>query len=358
MVAHPDDSEVYPLEGMTGLPRPFRLYATRSRSTPVRAFDGAGRDVLPALREVDGDYVTGFALLSIRGYAEEHALVLDLGDDADDAVLFLNGWTDYAFSSDNLAASQRGLGLQPPRLEVRDTGGEWRTAIAEVGVPVGRPQTVVVDLTGRWLGPQREVRIVTNMRIYWDQALIGDARENVETRIEVLSLQAAELRFRGFSAELPFADVAPTRFDYDTVTWSAPWKAFPGRYTRLGDVAELMHPGDDLFVFSRPGDEIALRFDARSLGPLPEGWKRTFLLYTDGFSKEMDINSATPDSLHPLPFHGMTRYPYGPEESFPLTTARAETMERYNTRVVGAELPSIDWAILAARVPARSDGGY
>jgi len=358
VVAHPDDSEVYPLEGMVGMPRPFELYATRARRSPLRARDEAGRDVLPALRAIDGEYVTSFALEPLRGYAKEHSLVLDLGADAEDAVLFLNGWTDYAFSSDNLAASQRGLGLKPPRLEVRDTSGEWQTAITEVGVPVGRPQTVVVDLTGRWLGPEREVRIITNMRIYWDQVLIGNADEDIEVHTEVLSPQSAELRFRGFSAQLPSEGVAPTRFDYGAVTWSSPWKAFPGRYTRLGDVAELMHPGDDLFVFSRPGDEIALRFDARSLEPLPDGWKRTFLLYTDGFSKEMDINSATPDSLHPLPFHGMTRYPYGPEESFPLTAELAEAMERYNTRVVGAELPSIDWTILAARVRPRSDGGH
>ncbi len=358
VVAHPGDAEIYPLEGMVGVPHPFKLYTTRARRAPERAHDEAGKDVLAALRAIDGKYVTGFALEPIRGYAKQHALVLDLGDLADDAVLFLNGWTDYAFSSDNLAASQRGLGLQPPRLEVRDGDGQWKTAVAEVGVPVGRPQTVVVDLTGRWLGPEREVRIVTNMRIYWDQALIGSAGENVETRTEVLSPQAAELRFRGFSEELASKGVAPTRFDYDSVTWAAPWKAFPGRYTRLGDVAPLLHPGDDLFVFSRPGDEIALRFDARFLEPLPQGWKRTFLLYTDGFSKEMDINSATPDRLHPLPFHGMTRYPYGPEESFPLTAELAETMERYNTRIVGDEIPSIDWAILAAWRRARIDAGY
>ena len=53
----------------------------------------------------------------------------------------------------------------------------------------------------------------------------------------------------------------------------------------------------------------------------------------------------------------MTRYPYGPEESFPLTSELAEAMERYNTRVVGEELPSIDWTILAARVRPPGDGG-
>ena len=42
-------------------------------------------------------------------------------------------------------------------------------------------------------------------------------------------------------------------------------------------------------------------------GSLPRsgGWTRTFLLYSDGFSKEMDINSAVPISI-PLPFHGMS----------------------------------------------------
>ena len=57
---------------------------------------------------------------------------------------------------------------------------------------------------------------------------------------------------------------------------------------------------------------------------------RTFLLYADGYSKEMDINSASPDSVEPLPFHGMTTYPYGPGEHYP----HREAVGKYNTRVV------------------------
>jgi hypothetical protein len=79
-----------------------------------------------------------------------------------------------------------------------------------------------------------------------------------------------------------------------------------------------------MFVISRPGDEIALSFDAHALPELPEGWKRTFLVYVDGFSKEMDINSATPHTVTPLPFHGMTRYPYAAPESFTWTRERRE----------------------------------
>lgn len=114
-----------------------------------------------------------------------------------------------------------------------------------------------------------------------------------------------------------------------------------GHYTREGDVRELLLKSDDMFVVSRPGDEISLSFDAKTLPPLPAGWTRTFLLYADGFSKEMDINSASPDQLAPLPFHGMSRYPYPATEHYPLTDERRRYLEKYNTRVVTSAVPSI-----------------
>ena len=67
---------------------------------------------------------------------------------------------------------------------------------------------------------------------------------------------------------------------------------------------------------------------------MPPGRRRTYLLHSDGFSKEMDINSATPHTLGPLPFHGMTRYPYGEDEAYPMSAERARLIERYNTREV------------------------
>jgi hypothetical protein len=98
---------------------------------------------------------------------------------------------------------------------------------------------------------------------------------------------------------------------------------------------------DDMFVVSKPGDEVALSFDASALAPLPDGWTRTFLLYADGFSKEMDINSASPHEVAPLPFHGMKRYPYGAPESYPWDEAHQSYAERYNTRVVASPLPRL-----------------
>ena len=74
-----------------------------------------------------------------------------------------------------------------------------------------------------------------------------------------------------------------------------------------------------MFVISRPGDEIALSFDATALPPLAPGWTRTFLLYANGYSKEMNLDSASPDTVGPLPFHAMTKYPYGSDEHYPDT---------------------------------------
>jgi Tfp pilus assembly protein PilF len=348
VVSHPADVDVFPNEGMVSAPREFELYAARDARAPRGARDDQGRDVSAELVAIDRDYVVGFELDAIRGYAAEHSLILDLGPGSDEAILLLNGWTDYAFSSDNVAASQRGLELRPPRLEVRDAEGRWREVVSEIGIPVGRPQTVVVDLAGRWLGTSREARISTSMRVYWDQALVA-TRSDVELRTQVLRPGAAQLRWRGFSAEASPDEREPYLYDYHQVLWSSPWKLIPGRYTREGDVVELLEPGDDMFVISRPGDEIAVSFDAADLAEPPRGWKRTFLLYTDGFSKEMDINSAHPDELAPLPFHAMTRYPYGVDEAYPLTAERLEYMQKYNTRVVGAPLPAIEWHVVSAR---------
>ena len=85
---------------------------------------------------------------------------------------------------------------------------------------------------------------------------------------------------------------------------------------------------------SKPGDEVALSFDARALGEPKPGLARTFLLHGDGFSKEMDINSASPDVVQPLPFHGMKSYPY-PEADVPARVRAAwQKDESWNTRLV------------------------
>jgi hypothetical protein len=91
---------------------------------------------------------------------------------------------------------------------------------------------------------------------------------------------------------------------------------------------------DDAFVVSKPGDEVAVSFDAVALPSVRAGQARTFLLHGDGFSKEMDVNSASPDVVLPLPYHGMRSYPYAAADAPPAARKAAEAAEAWNTRLV------------------------
>lgn len=338
VINHPSNLEVHPNEGL-GNPTAsnFITYKAANVRLPVSATDDKGRDVIDDLRAVDRRFVEGFGLHKIRGYAEPHSLVLDLGATTDKPLLLLTAWTDYAFSSDNVAAYQQNLKAQMPALQVKNQQGEWQTVIENIGLPVGRPQTVAVDLSSKFLTANRQVRIVTNLRIYWDAARVAD---NTSVDINTVSLEPviADLHSRGYSLELKPDGREPLIYDYNTVKPDGGWKLIPGTYTREGDVRELLLQTDDIFAISRPGDEVSLSFDAANLTPLPDGWTRTYFFYIDGFSKEMDINSATPDAVAPLPFHGMKRYPYDASERYPNTPRHREYLEKYNTRIINVPL--------------------
>jgi Flp pilus assembly protein TadD len=394
VVTHQQGTEVYPNEGMSDPPKRFKLYVTQRAHPPLTAFDEHGHDVLDRISFLDRRYPDDFKLDPIRGYASDHSLTMKLaktgsagvppaltgrkfnqnriitsvrasrssGRDAripsrlsphvhtksqtSRTLLLLTGWTDYAWSSDNVAASQARKVLKPPALQVRDRTGNWRTVIEDIGIPVGRPQTVVVDLTGKFLSGDREVRIVTNMRVYWDQILVDTSGGDFATRVDKLDPIRADLHWRGFSASVTPDGREPFGYDYERVSFASPWKVMTGRYTREGDVSKLLRRSDDMFVICRPGDEISLAFDATALPALPAGWTRTFLIYADGFSKEMDINSASPDQLAPLPFHGMSRYPYHWPEHYPLTDKRRAYLENYNTRIVSSPVSLIEADLL------------
>lgn len=344
VVSHPIDVAVHPNEGMGRPAAPFTLYTTRAARPPLSATDAGGRDVLDRVSRIDRQFVDALPLAPIRGYAGDHALTLVLPPAGPDGrrVLLLTGWTDYAFSSDNVAAHQAGLTLVPPSLEVRTPDGGWRTAIESIGVPVGRPQTVVVDLTDAVPAAAREVRIRTTMRVYWDQVLVDTSDGRAPLTIDRLEASSAVLSLRGYSAELTPDGREPFGYDYERVSQRSPWKLLPGRYTREGDVRELVARTDDMFVVSRSGDEIALSFDARALPALPDGWTRTFLLFAEGYSKEMNLHSSSPDVLGPLPFHGMTAYPYTGDDTYPSTRAHRDYQARYNTRIVPRALPALE----------------
>lgn len=77
---------------------------------------------------------------------------------------------------------------------------------------------------------------------------------------------------------------------------------------------------------------MRLLFNAEVLPALPAGWKRDFLLLVDGWAKDRDANTAFSQSTDPLPFHGMSRYPYSSEERYPEDLEHEQYRRTYNTR--------------------------
>ena len=83
------------------------------------------------------------------------------------------------------------------------------------------------------------------------------------------------------------------------------------------DRVSTLIQADDRYVVMGAGDALHLRFDARALPALPDGWRRDFLLFLDGWAKDRDPNSVEALHVEPLPFHAMSGYPYRADEHFP-----------------------------------------
>ena len=350
-IEHPPDVEVFPREGMRAAAQVgLSLVAVRNVQTLARVVTDRGEDVTTRVVRRDGEAASGFVPTAIRGYANAHALIFEAGAvpaDGRSQVLLLTGWTDYAFSSDNVAATQRGWSLDPPRLEVRAPGGQWRLLIADVGIPVGRPQTIAVDIGAAAREPGTQFRLSTNMQIHWDVMAIADLASGVTLEPRTHIIETASLAWRGYSAVGPDGPTPSHPPDYARVSPASPWKVFPGHYTGEGDVRALLSEPDDLFVVARTGDELSLAFldvGGRS--------RRTYLLRTEGYSKEMDLNSSSPDHVLPLPFRGLTTYP-AVSPSAEVRARQRAMLNRDNTRVVSRPLSAVAGHLATPAVKAE-----
>ncbi len=340
-VDHPDSVDVYVDERFVPPgPSSLRLYQVSRLQAPRAARDDEGNDLLAAIREQDDVYAAMLVPGPYQGTTALHDLVLDLGPlpPGERTLLVLTGWIFPTDASINVALSQSArYRTLPPVLEVPDGRGGWRTLLGDLSFPAGKNKTVVADLTGTLRGPDHRVRIRTNMEVYWDRIAVAAGPASAPVRLTALEPAAARLWRRGFSRMYRKGGrYGPHWFDYDQVSQESPWGPIAGAFTRYGEVRALLQRSDDMYAIMGPADETALRFDARHLPDLPPGWRRDFLIYTDGWIKDADLNTATGDRVDPLPFHAMSRYPYGPEESYPTDPAHRRYLAEYNTRVAGS----------------------
>ncbi|MEX2140725.1 MAG: FG-GAP-like repeat-containing protein [Pirellulales bacterium] len=374
-VDHPEGVDIYSNEKV-GPPEiaQFKIHTASDKRRPVAARNHRGRDLSSELAEEDGVYAKPFDNKLRQGLVEEHFVELDLGDldsvgnalrgvpeaptgmatptrpterhrgrslhseaaapsHSRRVTLFLTGWIYPSGTSLNVAISQNPDLAQPkpPVLLVPDGKGGWREALPFMGFPGGKTKTIAVDLSGLLTKGDYRLRIATNVELYWDQILFTVDEPPVELRHTELLLRGADVHFRGFSRIVHQAGHGPERFLYNELTTAPKWPPMQGRFTRLGDVVELLRQRDDRLVVLGAGDEATLRFDVPAAGP-PPGWKRDFLLYSVGWDKDANLCTVLGETVEPLPFRAMRNYPPSADDPPPDTTEYRRYLRDYQTR--------------------------
>jgi tetratricopeptide (TPR) repeat protein len=339
-VDHPEDVEVNPDERFLDDP-PFasgRIVASRRTRLPMGAWDSEGRDVLDVLSRSDHKFAGGFTPTPYDGFANLHALTLDLGsiDTKSPLRLLMTGYVNYFSATSLYAAWQAGIKPISPYVEAQRPDGTWVKVPGDAGFPAGLERTIVVDLTGKLPPDTQKIRLMSNLEIYWDQVLIDNNAEG-ETRSTEVPLALATERFRGYPLQIEGKSAGDLDYDYDRVSLTGPFQHQRGNYTHLGNVTELVKGVDDRYAIFGSGEEIATEFDAAKLPSLPKHWKRDYFFYANGFVKDMDWWDAMPFTVAQLPFHNMSAYPYPANEKFPDDADAINYQLKWNDRFDSGE---------------------
>ncbi len=336
-VDHPENVEVNPDERFLDNP-PFasgRVIASADTRLPAAAWDGDGHDALDRLRRRDHIFASGFKPLPYDGFANLHALTLDLGDLEPHAPLrlLMTGYVNYFSATSLYAAWQAGIKEIPPYVEAQLPDGSWQRVADDAGFPAGLERTIVVDLTGKLPPGAHRIRLMSNLQIYWDQVLI-DQSAHAAARTAELPLAGAALHFRGYPKQIEGPSSGDLDYDYNTVSLTGPFQRERGSYTHFGDVTPLLRGVDNRFAVFGSGEEIAAEFDAAQLPALPPHWRRDYFFYANGYVKDMDWWDASPFTVAQMPYHGMSAYPYAAPENYPDDAVALDYRLNWNDRFV------------------------
>jgi hypothetical protein len=285
---------------------------------PVSAIDEEGKDVLPVIAEKDGIYTSG------KQYNLD-ILELNLGDlsDAEEIKLAISAhmtWIPGSATSDTRKSYERFI-------QVKDENGDWVNILdtSEIIVPAAMPRTYVLDLTGRFIADDYSIKIGYYHDVNFDYVGI-DTSTQEEAIINTLKATYADLHFRGYS-NLKGVPAMPDYYDL-SLTSPASFSQPSGSFTRFGNVLPLLSEQDDKFVILHHGDEISVNFDYI---PAQEGMERDYVLYSWGYYKNKYYGAG--GAVDPLPFNGMSSYPYPTNENYPNDNEHTAYLNEYNTRV-------------------------
>src|SRR2546425_876585 len=343
-IDHPAAIEVNPNERFVSNPPfpEFRVIASRNTRPPAGASDDRGKDVLPLLAKRDRKYVTEFESLPFAGFAKLHWIELDLGAWRADRPLrlLLDGYTDYFTATSMYAADQAGIKVIPPYVEAQDANGKWRRVVDDMGFPAGLERTMVADLSGKIPPGVRRIRIVTNLKIYWDAVRIDQTPDTKDIRVTEVPLVGAALDFLGYPREIRGTPASDTWYSFSNRSPTGPYARAAGNYTRYGDVKDLLRAPDDRFAVFGSGEGVKLDFDPGRLPALPAGWTRDYFFFADGYEKDLDFYAAHAFTVEPLPYHTGLAYPYREGQEYPVDAIHLRYELEYNTRQRSGKLPA------------------
>jgi len=362
-VDHPSDADVYAT--MMNYMNPAftdKIYTVSKNNikTPISAVNEKGEDVLFHISTLDNVFTPGNNGPNSPAWNNIiwNRLTLDLGDlsNAPQIKLVINGMVDWGPASAYYdwiakfeAAYAEGLvsnGTQinpPPYMEVKDANGHWVRVPEDRQLPIPADyvaRTFVVDLTGIFPDDVSEYQLRINN--FWNVTFdyIG-----IDTSLqETLTTQRID----------------PEATLYQV--FNSP-SAASGKFTRYGDVTELLLNADDIFVIGRQADAVSLLFPAEGLAPPAEGMERTFFLFVaDWFKDEYGNWGYGFDfTVDPLPFRNMSGFPYPSSESYPYDDAHLRYMQEYNTRDIKAPQTAASslaiWVTVVIAIVAVTDVG-
>jgi hypothetical protein len=353
-IDHPADVDVYPNEFFASAPPfpEFKIIASRNARPPRAARDGEGRNVLAQLLQRDRKYVADFPPIQFPGFSKMHYLELELPQTytAGPLRMLMHGYVEYFTATSGFAAHQAGIEPTSPFLEVQTASGQWKRVSDDIGFPAGLARTMVADITGKVPPGTSRIRIGTNLNVYWDQILFDQTADVAGIQMQPVPLAEASLRWHGYPRQMQGDPKSDLWYVYDDVSSTGPYAHHTGNFTAYGNVLPLLSAADDKFVIIGSGDEIAMDFDPSSLPPVRSGWSRDYFLYADGFAKDMDFYESLSDTVEPLPFHSMPRYPYDSHTHYPASPDYLSYRLTYNTRYIsGGGVASYRWIKPATR---------
>ncbi len=291
-------------------------------------------NVLSQISQPDGVFTPGNSGVYSQAWnnISLNQLTVDLGNltGAKQIKLVIKGMADWGDpapyypwieSFQNAAAEgllADGTEISPaPYMEILYPNGSWIRPPNDKQIPlpsdyISRP--FVVDATGLFPAGTTDFQIRINnfWNITWDYIGIDlSPQENIT--VQKISPQATL-----------------QQIGWETISNSS------GAFTRYGDVTPLIQSADEMYIIGRQGDQIHLLFPMANLTEPAEGMERDYFLVTAAFYKDEPgaWGFGFNFTVDPLPFRGMSGYPYTATESYPYDAEHLAYLEKYNTRVI------------------------